>query len=451
MHNSWNCLQVALLCGCCCLIGWCAEAQALQRDEASMSNSIATPGQPLYYLMADAGSTVGPNVELKRTNRSLMKWWEDLFRQNNCCNGNNNNLLYNNNLPPGLPVIPNNNCNGLQLNQLDPFKQMQLFKKLPDLWGNTCAGQCGQCGGQQPLNNYAPAPAPGYGGEGYGPSEPQPQPQPQQPQPAAPVDYNAAPAPPSGGYETPNPSYDGPGDGDAGYVAPAPVPAPPPQAVEYATPEPPAAGYEPPAPQPSYEPESPAPAPAPAPESYSKVEEYAQPAKTYSGAQPPQIVYQPIIYLSTSPAAKDELANQLKQSELNYEKPTEQPPPPPAQQLYEQPAPAPLENPAYAPHPAPPAPCNAPTCAGYMPIWSVPFYSYPTAPAPAPTPAPAPAPAYVAPPAPQPTPPAAAYSSSSCQTPIRLSLIDQPYRVAPELFQEYNYRLALDERNIYSR
>ncbi|XP_030556088.1 extensin [Drosophila novamexicana] len=389
MHNSWSCLMAALLCVC---IAWQAGCtQARQPDGmVGMSNSIAAPGQPLYYLMADAGSTVGPNDELKRTNRSLMKWWEDLFGPSNCCNNNNllnnnnnfpnnnnynNNWLYNNNLAPAIPAINNNNCNGLQLQSLDPFKQMKLFKKLPDLWGNNFAGPCaGQCGGgvqllPQPVNNYAapPSPGPGYGGEGYAPPQPQPA------VPTAPVDYNPAPAPPSSGYETPNPSYDGPGDGDAGYVEPT---APPSVDYEAPAPAPPAASYETPdTPEPTYDT-----VPSPAPESYSKVEEYAQPAKSYT--QPPQIVYQPIIYLY----------------------PTAQ-------------APAPAQ--VYA---APPAPA---------PVYAAP-------------PAPQPAPVYAAPPA---APPAPTYASSSCRTPIRLSLIDQPYRVAPELFQEYNYRLALAEQN----
>ncbi|EDW63532.1 uncharacterized protein psd [Drosophila virilis] len=466
MHNSWSCLVAALLCVC---IAWQAGCtQARQPDgTVGMSNSIAAPGQPLYYLMADAGSTVGPNDELKRTNRSLMKWWEDLFGPSNCCNNNNNNLLnnnnnynnwlYSNNLVPAIPAINNNNCNGLQLQSLDPFKQMKLFKKLPDLWGNNFAGPCaGQCGGgvqplPQPVNNYAapPSPGPGYGGEGYAPPEPQPA------VPAPPVDYNTAPAPPSSGYETPNPSYDGPGDGDAGYVDP---PAPPSVDYEAPAPAPPAASYETPGtPEPTYDT-----VPAPAPESYSKVEEYAQPAKSY--AQPPQIVYQPIIYLSAAPAVRAEQETKLKQPEQSYDSQTVAPAPAPmpAPPTYEppapEPAPAPIELPTYAapPAPAPAAPCNAPACAGYLPLLGVPFYSYPTAPAPAPAPAyaappapapayaapPPPAPAYAAPPAPQPT-----YASSSCRTPIRLSLIDQPYRVAPELFQEYNYRLALAEQN----
>ncbi|XP_034100623.2 uncharacterized protein LOC117565564 [Drosophila albomicans] len=446
MLNSCSWLAALLLCGC--IIGLSASSDALQQDGSAltMSNSIAAPGQPLYYLMADAGPTVGPNDELKRTNRSLMKWWEDLFGPNNCCNNNNNLLPINNNLLPinnnnVLPAIVPNNCNGLQLQNLDPFKQMKLFKKLPDLWGNTCGGQCGQCG-----NAYVPPVDAGY-------VAPQPQ-QPQQPAPVAPVDYNAAPVAPA---VVPNPAYDGPGDGDAGYVAPPVAPVadnyvapptvdnyvPPPSVDNYAAP--PAASYEAPVPTPdSYEP-----APAPAPQSYSKVEEKGN----YGDAQPPQIVYQPIIYLSASPAAKEDTeVLKYKPQEQSYEAQTE---PPQAQPIYE----PPQAQPIYEPPPAPPAPvaayvapppaappCNAPAC-GYLPLVGVPFYSYPASP-PAPAYAPpAPAPSYAPPPPPAVAPPAPAYSAPSCQTPIRLSLHDQPYRVAPELFQEYNYRLALADRN----
>ncbi|KAH8263111.1 hypothetical protein KR044_004757, partial [Drosophila immigrans] len=410
MLNSLSWLAALLLCGFTIALG--ASSDALQQDGSAvaMSNSIAAPGQPLYYLMADAGPTVGPNDELKRTNRSLMKWWEDLFGPNNCCNNNNNLLPINNNLLPInnnllpinnnlLPlnsnnVLPVNNCNGLQLQNLDPFKQMKLFKKLPDLWGNNCGGQCGQCGNNyvQPVDAYAP---------------PQPQPA---PVPAPPADYNSAPvAPPSDSYVAPNPAYDGPGDGDAGYAPPPPPAAAPaednyiapPTVDTYAAPPapaPPAASYEAPVPTPpSYEP-----APAPAPQSYSKVEEYEKPEKSYGGAQPPQIVYQPIIYLSTSTADKADIESKLKLQEQMpfYSYPA--PPPPPATPVYAAPPPAPV-------HATPP-----------------------------------PAPSYAPPPA---APPAPAYSAPACQTPIRLSLYDQPYRVAPELFQEYNYRLSLADHN----
>ncbi|XP_034474249.1 leucine-rich repeat extensin-like protein 3 [Drosophila innubila] len=445
MLNSWSCLAALIYCWTIWLSG---SSEALQHDDGSMGvgNSIAAPGQPLYYLMADVGPTVGPNDELKRTNRSLMKWWDDLFGQNNCCNNNNNlpnnniNWLNNNN-----NLLPNN-CNGLQLQNLDPFKQMKLFKKLPDLFGNNCGGQCGQCGagGLQPVNNYVAPVSPGYGGDGYAPAQPTPA-----VPPVAPVDYNPAPAPPSGGYETPNPAYDGPGDGDAGYVAP-PAPPPAPAADSYEAPPtsdyaaPPASSYEAPDPAPpTYEPA----APAPAPESYSKVDEYAKPEKSYGGAQPPQIVYQPIIYLTASPGAKAETEIRPKPQVQSYEGQTEPPQPLP---VYQPPPNTPAPTPVYAPPPAAaPAPhCNSPACGGYLPLVGVPFYSYPAPPAPPPAPvyaAPPPAPVYAPTPVAPPAPPA--YASSACQTPIRLSLYDQPYRVAPELFREYNYRLSLADNN----
>ncbi|EDV57927.1 vegetative cell wall protein gp1 [Drosophila erecta] len=383
-------------------------------QDVSRSNRIAVPGEPLYYLMADAGPLVTPNESLKRTNRSLLKWWDDLFPRNNCCNNNNNNNCNNNNnlvYPPApllpAPAVPNN-CNGLQLQDLDPFKQMKLFKKLPDLFPTP--SPCGQCGGGCGQNNYvAPVPqSPSYGGGGYG--------------------------------VLPNPEYDGPGDGDAGYVAPAapayeaPVapapayeaPAPPapayqtpaPPAPAYEAPAPPAPAYEAPAPQapsyeapapqaPSYEapaadynaPAAPAPAyepPAPSysqpqatPEVYGKGQGYSQPAQpSYVAAPPAQILYQPIIYLTTPLASKSS-------AQVEYDG-----------QTYATPI---------APAPLPPASVyEAPSQSCYQPA----------------------------------APPAPNYATPPCQTPIRLSLIDQPYRVAPELFEEYNYRLALGSQNL---
>lgn len=467
-------LTLLLLCGGGVLDGLTLPDARDARVGAS--NSIAgQPGQPLYYLLADAGTSVGPRDELRRTNRSLLKWWDDLFASNNG-NLNLNNL----NCPNGWvpPVVPpiisnNNNCNNV-LQDLDPFKQMKLFKKLPDLWNN---------------NNNCAGPVPDYG---Y--AAPQPAPAPA----AAPVEYGAAPVlPPAGGYEPPNPAYNGPGDGDAGYVAPAPAPAPAPPS------------YEPPAPVPAYV--EPAPAdpavPASPPDSYSQTDDYGPPSKIYGSQQLPQIVYQPIIYLTASPGNRAENQIQPKQSESGYEAPTEAPLPeepsttpapttPTTAVAIELPASTSAPEPATAPTPAPvavpaaaPAPCSAPACGGYLPIFSVPFYGYPAPvaappapvyaaqPVPAPAPPPAPAPVYTAPtaasyhaaPPAAPSPPASyheptyhepaayhnpappaprpAYAAPSCQTPIRLSLIDQPYRVAPELFQEYNYRLALAEWN----
>ncbi|KAH8298129.1 hypothetical protein KR018_007102, partial [Drosophila ironensis] len=325
---------------------------ASSAQDASPSNSIAKPGEPLYYLNADAGLSVAPNESLKRTNRSLLKWWDDLFLRNNCCN---NNLV----LPQALPVapiappvVPNNCNNGLQFQELDPFKQVKLFKKLPDLFPTPtpCGQPCGGCGGQQPQpqSNYVAPLIPSYGGEGYVP--------------------------------VPNNEYDGPGDGDAGYVAPppsdsyvAPPPPPPPPAATYEAPAPtygapvaPAPVYDPPAPPASsYE----VPAPAPVPPAQSQL---------------PPIVYQPIIYVSTPPASKSE----VQINEQKYASP-----------------PAPV----YGPN-DPPASYGA----------TLPAYS----------------------------PPTPSYATPSCQTPIQMSLIDQPYRVAPELFEEYNYRLALEAQNI---
>lgn len=356
-------------------------------QDVPVSNRIAmpSPGDPLYYMNADTGLSVGPTVALKRTNRSLLKWWDDLFLRNNCCN-NNNNVVY-----PPAPVVPpliNNNCNnGLQLQDLDPFKQMKLFKKLPDLFtpqspcGQTCGG-CGQL--PQPQPNYVAPLTHAYGGEGY-----------------APV--------PKEEYVQPSPNY-GPGDGDAGYVAPpatdtyvAPVaPAPAPAVVTYEAPAPtyeaPAPTYE--APAPAYEVpvappaayEAPAPPtveyvapPPPVPAPVADV--YAQPAPAAAPQLPP-IVYQPIIYVSTPLVSKSQV-----QADENQAYGTQPAPPAP---VYEAPAPA----------PSPPAPCG-----GYAP----------------------------------PTP---NYGTPSCQAPIRLSLIDQPFRVAPELFEEYNYRLALAAQNL---
>ncbi|KAH8381126.1 hypothetical protein KR200_002887 [Drosophila serrata] len=348
-------------------------------QDVGSTNRIAAPGQALYYQMVDAGRLVAPKESLKRTNRSLLKWWDDLFpRNNNCCNNNNNNVLY---PPAGVlpsPVVNNNCNNGLQLQDLDPFKQIKLFKKLPELFPgtNSCGVQCGGgCG--QPQANYAAPLTPTYeGGDGYG-------------------------VVPDGGYAKPNPEYNGPGDGDAGYVAPIPAPAP---APVYDAPAPVAPSYDQPAPPAidTYAPPPAEPAPLPpvydaptppavsyepaVPSSYAQTEPASdgygkgvQPS--YVAAQPPQIVYQPIIYLSASPAP--------------------------------QPA-AHVDSQSYA--------SQAPSAA---PVYQAPI---------------PPTPSCYQPPPPPPASPS--YSTPSCQTPIRLSLIDQPYRVAPELFEEYNYRLA---------
>ncbi|XP_017041273.1 extensin [Drosophila ficusphila] len=345
-------------------------------QEEGVSNRIAAPGEPRYYLMADAGPLVTPNEPLRRTNRSLLKWWDDLFpRNNNCCN---NNALY-----PPAPVAPalpvTNNCNGLQLDDLDPFKQMKLLKKLPDLFSSPlpctqCSGSCGQL--PLPQNSYVAPQTPSYGGDGYAVS-------------------------PEGAYAKPNTEYNGPGDGDAGYVAPAPpsYEAPAQPAPTYEAPAQPAPSYEAPAPPaPSYEapaanyqnPAPPVPSYDPPAPSYAKPESNSP--REYGGAPPAQIVYQPIIYVSTPLASRSSV--QAETDVQGYASPTAPQPPAPAP-VYEPPQPACYQ-------PAPPS-----------------------------------------------APPTPNYATPSCQTPIRLSLIDQPYRVAPELFAEYNYRLALGAQNYY--
>ncbi|KAI8038269.1 uncharacterized protein LOC128253153 [Drosophila gunungcola] len=368
LHSTSRSLTLSLL-----AMAFALPKMSTSAQKEGGSNTIAAPGEPLYYMMADRGPLVAPNEPLKRTNRSLLKWWDDLFpRNNNCCN---NNVLY-----PPTPVsnaaAVANNCNGLQLEDLDPFKQLKLFKKLPDLFPSPtpcgqCAGGCGQS--PQPQNSYVAPPSSSYGADGYG-------------------------GLPNGGYVSPNPEYNGPGDGNAGYVAP-PAPsyeasAPPapsyeasaPPAPSYEASAPPAPSYEAPAPPapnydntpaplaPSYDPPAPSyTQPGSTSEVYGKTPEYSQAAQpNYVGSPPAQIVYQPIIYLSTplpsKPATQVEYISQAVPS------------PQPAA-VYESPPPS-----------APPTP---------------------------------------------------AYATPSCQTPIRLSLMDQPFRVAPELFEEYNYRLAL--------
>ncbi|EDW54436.1 vegetative cell wall protein gp1 [Drosophila sechellia] len=316
---------------------------ATSAEDVARSNRIAAPGEPLYYLMADAGPLVTPNEALKRMNRSLFKWWDDLFprNNNNCCNNNNK-------LPEQFPT----------------------------------ASPCGQCGGGCGQNNYvAPAPqSPSYGGDGYG-------------------------VLPNSGYTKPDPEYNGPGNGDAGYVAPAapayeaPAPLAPayeasaPPAPAYEAPAPPAPDYEAPAPvAPAYEaPAADYSAPAPPAPTYDPpASSYSQPAQpSYAGAPPAQIVYQPIIYLSTPLASKS--STLVEYDDQKYNTPTA-------------PSPPPLPAPVY----------ESPSQSCYQPA----------------------------------APPAPNYATPSCQTPIRLSLIDQPYRVAPELFDEYNYRLALASQNI---
>ncbi|XP_016984229.1 extensin [Drosophila rhopaloa] len=357
-----------------------AFALSTSAQKVSVSNRIAAPGEPLYYLMVDGGPLVTPNEPLKRTNRSLLKWWDDLFpSNNNCCN---NNLLN-----PPAPIVPApavaNNCYGQQLQDLDPFKQMKLFKKLPNLF--TTPNPCGQCTGNcgqlpQPQTNYV-APqniGPGDGDAGYV---------------APPASSYEAPAPPAPSYQAPAapaPSYEAPGAPSPSYEPPAP-PAP-----SYETPAAPApyydasaAGYNSPAPlAPSYDPPAPSyTQPESTSEVYGKTKEYGQAAQpNYVGLQPAQIVYQPIIYLSTPLASKSSTKVDVDEGYITQ---TPQPAP-----VYES---LPPSCPQHAPPSAPPTPN---------------------------------------------------YSTPSCQTPIRLSVIDQPYRVAPELFEEYNYRLALASGNV---
>ncbi|XP_016946256.1 uncharacterized protein LOC108021940 [Drosophila biarmipes] len=313
------------------LLAMAAIVSTSARDGGAASR-IEPAAQPVYYLMADAGPSVTPNEPLRRTNRSLLKWWDDLFPRNTNC-------------------------------------------WLPELF--PAPNPCGQCGGgfgllpqlPQLQTNYVAPLSPVFGGSGCG--------------------------------VAPNNWLDKPGDGDAGYDAP-PAPAPPapaPPAPTYEVPAPPAPTYEVPAPPaPTYE----APAPPPAPvynqptpiysppeetlDAYEKPKEYARPS--YAGQEPAKIVFQPIIYVSTPLAPKP--ANQVVVDDQVYVSPTPVPP-----------------QESYAAAPLPPS-CQQ----AYAP--------------PAPTPPPTPA----------------------CQTPFGLSLLDQPYRVAPELFREYNYRLSLASQNV---
>jgi len=314
-------------------------------------NRIETPGEPIYYLKADAGSLVTPNESLKRTNRSLLKWWDDLFpRNHNFCT---NNVVYQSSPLASFPAVVNN-CNGLHLQDLDPFKQIKLCKKLPELFPSP--NPCGKCAGSfgllpQLQISYAAPQSPSFGGDSFGVS-------------------------PNEGLVKLNQEYNSPGNGDAGYVAP-PAPsfgAPAPPAPIYEDLAPPASAYEtsvaPSAP--IYN--QPTPICRQSEGTTEKSQEYAQ--TSYAEAKPAQIVYQPIIYVSTPLTSK--FTTQVETEDQRYTSPTASSPPISV-------AETPLPN------------CQQPL-----------------------------------------TPP-----TPSCQTPIRLSLIDQPYRVAPELFEEYNFRLAL--------
>ncbi|XP_037731880.1 uncharacterized protein LOC119562747 [Drosophila subpulchrella] len=320
-------------------------------NDKGVSNRIETPGEPIYYLMADAGPLVTPNESLKRTNRSLLKWWDDLFLRNrNFCTSN---VVYQSPPLDPTPAVVNN-YNGLHLQDLHPFKQMKLCKKLPELFASP--NRFGQCAGNfgllpQLQNSYAAPQSPSFGGDGFGVS-------------------------PNEGLVKSKQEYNSPGNGDAGYVAP-PAPsfgAPAPPAPTYKDLAPPSSPYETSVALSASIYNQPTPIYRQTECTTEKSQECAQ--TSYPGANPAQIVYQPIIYVSTPLTSK--FTTQVETEEQRYTSPT---------------------------------PLSPPISVAKTPL---PICQKPS------------------------TPP-----RPSCQTPFRLSLIDQPYRVAPELFEEYNYRLAL--------
>ncbi|KAH8413947.1 hypothetical protein KR009_002016, partial [Drosophila setifemur] len=325
----------------------------ISAQDGAVSNEIAMPGQPLYYMMADSGRLVAANDSLKRSHRSFLKWWDNLFQLNTCCN--HNNVVH----PPAevASTIVSTHCNDMQLQDLDPFKQIKLLKKLPDLFSSSnscvhCGGGCGHA--QVPQNNYATPLIPTNGTEGYGELD-------------------------DGEYLKPNSESNGPGDGNTVYAQPLSSdsygipPASTYDAVVYDAKTPSIANYDPPVPYSTgYD--------SPAPPTF--VKSNSVPVQhLFGGAQQPQIVYQPIIYVST-----------------------------PQQSFGSQTSSIPLSSIYKAPLPAMQPPSSETWDGTYAPL----------------------TPSFATPP---------------CETPIRLTLIDQPYRVAPELFSEYNYRLELSSQN----
>ncbi|XP_037928202.1 probable cyclin-dependent serine/threonine-protein kinase DDB_G0292550 [Teleopsis dalmanni] len=119
----------------CCVF----QVPLLQANYVQFGERKALPGQPEYYLMADAGtSDVGAYDDLKRTHRSF---WRNLFTNsglknlfgrdgcNNCYNENydNNNVGYN--------AMPRQNSYDMNtpFSPLQPLRQIQSFQPLKAL------------------------------------------------------------------------------------------------------------------------------------------------------------------------------------------------------------------------------------------------------------------------------------------------------------------------------
>lgn len=215
--------------------------------------------QAAYYLSADSGSNAGPTDELKRTQRSF---WKKLFKNglfgecDNCCNNCNYNAgngdIYN---PIPSSLLP-----------FQPFRPLPLWRPLQPLFGPInydIPGTSSYTGGNS--NNYGNPPSYGvnnYGGEGY--------------------DNSLPPAP--------EPVYDIPTDL-------------PPENPDYKIDNTPVA-------EDTYEPPN-----APTPSSYANTETPKGPQQ-YTNGKVPQIIYQPIIYVSPQYQG-NKPTNQYKEEEEN--------------------------------------------------------------------------------------------------------------------------------------
>ncbi|KNC31217.1 hypothetical protein FF38_14346 [Lucilia cuprina] len=417
--------------------------------------------QAAYYLSADSGSNIGPTDELKRTQRSF---WKKLFKNglfgecDNCCNNCNYNVGNGDNYSPApSPLLP-----------FQPFRPLPLWQNLQPLFGPVSYDSYGRGSYNNP---------PRYNG-------------------------NAVNNPPS--YDNNVPQAP-----ETVYEIPTELP---PVEPEYNVDNSPAVEelYEPPAalPENTYS--------LPEPSTYTKEE--TPKAVQYANGKVPQIIYQPIIYVSPQYQGNKDVIKQIQQEETKYdEEPKEEYKPlspsyekesesesasssyssdaestklddssndnfnksepqtpvvvTPCSQSYAVPSTPclspPLTNPALSAvstvyniitpsllHTltagqspsyitsvtAPNVPCSneEPSKYSLTPSNVIPLDSYslpPSSPAPVAT-------AYLSSPAPMTAPkPAPAPMPQSYIQPIHMSSDDQPYRVCPELFEEYQRKL----------
>lgn len=319
-------LKILLWCVLCII----SKSKALQSDLIHFGASPEETKQAAYYLAVDSGYNTGPSDELRRTQRSF---WKKLFKNglfgddcDNCCNNCQYNVGDGNggsnggyNALPGLGYNPLPGLgNRISLPNWQPFQPLQTWQPFQPLFRGNCGNRCGGGGGggynqyapQSNNDNYGNNPSPpggytnNYGSDNYGDGG----------NSNAPDNYGSDVNPASESYSKPNePVYD------------APEPSPPAadtsnyaenSSEEYAKPtyeKPADTTYEKPA---DYSNNAPAQT-----SSYSNDDSssssYADNAKTdYSNTKIPQILYQPIIYVS--PQYLQQAANKLAQGANGY-------------------------------------------------------------------------------------------------------------------------------------